>query len=161
LENSVLISFSKEEKKHIAESLYSMPISYAHSVAEIVSLCRKAVEQGKSVLIDYQSYGVEENEIKKLIDGLRRSFDKVEVLITLSSLHSELYNTKVVNTYRKFADGLILTFLDLCMNFGALFNIATKSEGLPFKFFSTGDIIPDDLEGATKERILAGIFQLD
>ncbi len=160
LENSLLISYSRNKKPHIAENLYSMNVEHANSVAEIVSHCRKAIEKKQSVIIDYQSFGVEVNEIKKLIDGLRRSFDKVEVLITLSALHSELYNTKVVNTFRQFADGIIFTFLDMCMNFGTIFNICTKAESLPLKFYSTGDVIPDDLEGATKERILAGIFQL-
>lgn len=160
LETSLLISYSKESKPHIAENLYSMNVVNVHSVAEIVSHCRKAIEKNQSVIIDYQSFGVEVNEIKKLIDGLRRSFERVEVLITLSSLHTELYNTKVVNTFRQFADGIIITFLDMCMNFGSIFNVCTKSENLPLKFYSTGDVIPDDLEGATKERILAGIFQL-
>lgn len=160
LENSLLISYSKDKKGHIAENLYSMNVINVNSVSEIVSHCRKAMEKKQSVIIDYQSFGVEVNEIKKLIDGLRRSFEKVEVLITLSSLHSELYNTKVVNTFRQFADGVIITFLDMCMNFGSIFNICSKSENLPLKFYSTGDVVPDDLEGATKERILAGIFKL-
>lgn len=161
LEDSSLISYSEKKKKgHIAQELYSMDVKDVTNISEMVMECRKSVNEKKSVIIDYCNSSIEKNEIKKVIDGLRRSFENVEVLITLSSIHSEMYNMKVVNTLKPFADGMIFTHLDLCMNFGSLFNICSKLKNLPLKFFSTGEVVPDDLEGATKERILAGIFQL-
>jgi flagellar biosynthesis GTPase FlhF len=30
---------------------------------------------------------------------------------------------------------------------------------LPLKFFGTGPVVPDDIEAATAERLMAGLFQ--
>ena len=100
------------------------------------------------------------DETKKFVDGLRRAFGKVEVLISLSAIHSEIYNRKVMSCYQDFANGLVISHLDLCLNYGTLFNIAESAPELPFKFFGTGNVVPDDLEAATAERIVAGIFRL-
>ena len=84
----------------------------------------------------------------------------MEVLVCLSAIHSELYNKKTIGRYRSITNGIVLTHVDQCLNFGSIFNIACLNDKLPFKFFGTGDIVPDDLEAATAERILDGIFQL-
>jgi flagellar biosynthesis GTPase FlhF len=152
---------SINEQKHIfAEKIFNLNVVKTTGIAEIVSECRKALEAGKTVFIDYKCNDVEKNETKKFIDGLKRAFPKVEVLITLSAIQSELYNRKVLGTYRKISDGIVVSHLDACLNFGALFNISSEMKELPYKFFGTGEVVPDDLETATAERLLAGIFKL-
>ena len=141
------------------EKIFNMEVVKVRGLSEMISECRRAQEAGKAVFIDYRNRG-DSDESKKFIDGIRRTFDRVEVLISLSAIHSEIYNRKVVSRYRSLADGVVISHLDLCLNFGALFNIAEKEKEIPFKFYGTGEIIPDDLEAATAERILAGIFQL-
>lgn len=143
-----------------AEKIFGMNVIKTNSIAEIVAECRKALESGKSVFIDYKCSEVEANETKKFIDGLRRAFSKVEVLITLSAIHSELYNRKVLGTYRRLSDGVVVSHVDACLNFGSLFNITQDIKDLPYKFFGTGEVCPDDLEPATAERLMAGIFKL-
>jgi flagellar biosynthesis protein FlhF len=149
----------KVESKSFAEKIFGMTVVKTQSIAEIVSECRKSLESGKSVFIDYKCNEAESNETKKFIDGLRRAFSKVEVLITLSAIHTELYNRKVLGSYRSLSDGVVVSHLDACLNFGALFNITQDIKDLPYKFFGTGEVLPDDLEPATAERLLAGIFK--
>jgi flagellar biosynthesis GTPase FlhF len=55
---------------------------------------------------------------------------------------------------------MVVNFLDMCMNFGGIFNLATHTPKLPFKLFGTGEVVPEDIESATPERLLAGIFSL-
>ncbi|MBC7540294.1 MAG: hypothetical protein H7281_15840 [Bacteriovorax sp.] len=153
------ITSVNEPKSNFAEKLFGMSITKVASIAEIVSECRKAIESGKCVFIDYKCNETESNDTKKFIDGLRRAFSKVEVLITLSAIHTELYNRKVLGTYRRLSDGVVVSHLDACLNFGSLFNITQDIKDLPYKFFGTGEVIPDDLEAATSERIMAGIFK--
>ncbi|MDO9181567.1 MAG: hypothetical protein Q7U04_04125 [Bacteriovorax sp.] len=148
-----------EPKSNFAEKLFGMNVLKVASIAEIVSECRKAIESGKCVFIDYKCNETESNDTKKFIDGLRRAFSKVEVLITLSAIHTELYNRKVLGTYRRLSDGVVVSHLDACLNFGSLFNITQDIKDLPYKFFGTGEVVPDDLEAATAERIMAGIFK--
>lgn len=149
-----------EAKTPFAEKIFGMNVIKTNSIAEMVAECRKALESGKSVFIDYKCSEAEANETKKFIDGLRRAFSKVEVLITLSAIHSELYNRKILGTYRRLSDGAVVSHVDACLNFGSLFNITQDIRDLPYKFFGTGEVCPDDLEPATAERLMAGIFKL-
>ena len=82
-------------------------------------------------------------------------------MVCLSAIHSDIYNRRVVSTYQNLSDGLIITNIDLCLNYGALFNICEEFPNLPLKFFGTGEVIPEDIESATGERILAGMFNLN
>ncbi|WP_372652476.1 hypothetical protein [Halobacteriovorax sp.] len=147
------------EGKEFSRKLFGLNVSETTNVAETVSMCRKTIEEGKCAFIDYKNNSDDINETKKFIDGLRRSFGKVEVLISLSAIHSEIYNRKVVSRYKGLANGIVISNLDLCLNFGALFNITEENNNLPLKFYGTGEVVPDDLEAATAERLLAGIFQ--
>ncbi|OFZ67925.1 MAG: hypothetical protein A2328_08395 [Bdellovibrionales bacterium RIFOXYB2_FULL_36_6] len=162
--NSVVIRNVKvcdELKKSISEQLLNIEIINVSSIAEIMSETRKNIEKGKSVFIDYKNFQKEFNETKKFVEGLKRSFDHVEILVSLSAIHSELYNKKVLSTYKTLVDGLIYSHLDLCLNFGAIFNALEGEKAIPAKFFGTGPVMPDDIEAASAERILDSIFKFD
>ncbi len=161
--DAVLIQKKKKnqgENIQFFEKMFGLKVVQCETPAEVVGECRKAHQESKSVIIDFESMKADADDTKKFIEGMRRSFSHVEVLISLSAIHSELYNKKVVSLYKGLADGLVISHLDLCMNFGALFNLSEAFPELPYKFFGTGKVIPDDLEAATAERILAGIFHL-
>ena len=166
-EDSVLIKFDDgpsdivEFDTSFASKFFKMEVINARSISEIVSECRKASEKGKSIFIDYKISTKEENKTKKFVDGLRRSFEKVEVLISLSAIQSELYNKSICNKYATVSNGIVVSNIDSCLNFGALFNIADQFTHLPYKYFGTGEIVPNDVEAASAERILAGIFQFN
>jgi len=126
------------------------------SITELISAAKDGVNNGESIIIDYRSVG----NSGQLIEALKRCFQKVEILISVSAIHSELYNKSVINKYRKNASGILVSHLDLCSNYGHLFNLSYLYKDLPYMFFGTGEIIPDDIEAATPERILNGLFQL-
>lgn len=158
---SVLIQYQPGKSKSFTESMFDLEVEKVTTIPDIISNIRKATAEGKSVFVDYRNSNTELNDTKKFIDGLRRSFGNVEVMICLSAIHSEIYNRRVASTYQELSDGLIITNLDLCLNYGALFNICEEYPGLPLKFFGTGEVVPDDIEAATGERILAGMFKLN
>lgn len=54
---------------------------------------------------------------------------------------------------------LVFTKLDESWAFGEIFN-QSKTWGLPLSFFSIGQQIPDDIERATRERVIERIFGL-
>ncbi|MGI4991659.1 hypothetical protein ACRXCV_03480 [Halobacteriovorax sp. GFR7] len=149
-----------KDNTSFSEKFFNVESNICESISEIVAQTRKSIETKKNVFIDYKATNQEINEIKKFVDGLRRSFENVEILICLSGINTELYNRKVLNRYANIANGLVVTHLDQCLNYGSLFNLAIDFSSLPYKFFGTGEIVPDDLEAATAERILAGIFKL-
>jgi len=145
---------------HFTEKILNLNCLHVESIAEIVSECRKAVEGNQHIIVDYRVGGAEKDETKKFIDGLRRSFQDVEVFVTLSAIHSELYNKRMIGKYKTLSEGLVFSYLDQCLNYGSLFNLSIEVPELPLKFFGTGEEVPNDIESASAERILAGIFQL-
>jgi flagellar biosynthesis protein FlhF len=162
-EDSIVITYNKnnigEENNCFAIKMLNLNVVNATSISEIISLCRQANEKGQKVIIDFKGNGQDADETKKFIEALSRSFNNIEVLVTLSAIHSEVFNRKIIAKYQEFATGVIISHIDLCLNFGALVNLQTASENIEFKFYGTGNVIPEDIEAATSERILAGMFQ--
>jgi flagellar biosynthesis GTPase FlhF len=159
----IVVQYSQDAQNSastdFAAQVFGIKVDKVQNFSELIGLTRKAVEAGKSVLVDVRLNGKYSDETKKFIDTLRRGFHHVEVLCTLSAIHSELYNRKIIARYKDIVDGVIISHVDLCMNFGALFNVHKAHNKLPLKFFGTGPVVPDDIEGATAERLMAGLFQ--
>lgn len=159
----VLIQYSQDAQNNqstdFAAQVFGIKVEKVQNFSEVVGLCRKATEAGKSVLVDVRLNSRHTDETKKFVETLKRGFQHVEILCTLSAIHSELYNRKIIARYKDIADGVIISHVDLCMNFGALFNVHKAHNKLPLKFFGTGPVVPDDIEGATAERLMAGLFQ--
>lgn len=160
-EGSVLVRSGDVENRPFTERVLDITVLGAQGVPEIITQTRKAIENNKNVFIDFRNTSEEVQEVKRFVDGLRRSFDKVEVLVCLSAINAEIYNRKVATRYQGIANGTVISHLDLCLNFGAIYNVAREFQKLPLKFFGTGEVVPDDIEAATAERILAGMFQLE
>lgn len=159
----VLVQYSQDAQNNastdFAAQVFGIKVEKVQNFSEVVGLCRKATEAGKSVLVDVRLNSKYTDETKKFVETLKRGFQHVEVLCTLSAIHSELYNRKIIARYKEITDGVIISHVDLCMNFGALFNVHKAHNKLPLKFFGTGPVVPDDIEGATAERLMAGLFQ--
>jgi flagellar biosynthesis GTPase FlhF len=159
----VMIQYSQDAQNNastdFAAQVFGIKVEKVQNFSEAIGLCRKATEAGKSVLIDVRLNSKFSDETKKFIETLKRGFQHVEVLCTLSAIHSELYNRKIIARYKDIVDGVIISHVDLCMNFGALFNVHKAHNKLPLKFFGTGPVVPDDIEGATAERLMSGLFQ--
>lgn len=159
----VLIQFSQGTQNvtsaDFAAQVFGVKVEKVQNFSEVVGLTRKATEAGKSVLIDIKLNNRQTDETKKFVETLKRGFQNVEILCTISAIHSELYNRKIIARYKDIAEGVIISHVDLCMNFGAIYNIHRAHSKLPLKFFGTGPVVPDDIEGATAERLMAGLFQ--
>jgi flagellar biosynthesis protein FlhF len=159
----VLIQYSQDAQNNastdFAAQVFGIKVEKVQNFSEVVGICRKATEAGKSVLVDVRLNSKYTDETKKFVETLKRGFQHVEVLCTLSAIHSELYNRKIIARYKEIVDGVIISHVDLCMNFGAIFNVHKAHNKLPLKFFGTGPVVPDDIEGATAERLMAGLFQ--
>jgi len=159
--DSVLIEYSKddlEKSDNFSEKIFLIEKVSTNNIAEIVSVSKKSVEKNKSVFIDFRISESDDIDIKSFVESLKRVFKYVEIMLSVSAIHSENYNKKILNKYKVLSDGISISMMDLCANFGTVFNLSEFQ--IPFVFFGTGKVIPDDLESATSERILSGIFQI-
>jgi flagellar biosynthesis protein FlhF len=160
--DSMVIKNSKnKEGKTLASEFFDFTVENVEGISNLLTQCRKGLGENKSVFIDYKVNPEELNDTKKVVEALRRIFPNLEVLINLSSIHSESYNKKVLQKYQRFANGMTIAHLDLCINYGAIFNLTLNFPNLPIKFFGTGEVIPEDIEAASPERLLAGIFRIE
>lgn len=139
--------------------IFNLDLVTVNNLSLLLSEARKTIQEGKSLILDLKLNFKDKNETKKFLEMIKRSFENVEILLNVSAIHSELYNRKMVSKYKSFSDGIVITFLDQCLSFGSLINVQVESGYLPFKFFGTGMTVPDDIESATAERILAGMFR--
>lgn len=134
----VLVQYSQDAQNNastdFAAQVFGIKVEKVQSLSEVVGLIRKADEAGKSVLVDVRLNSRYSDETKKFIETLRRGFHHVEVLCTLSAIHSELYNRKIIARYKDIVDGVIISHVDLCMNFGAS-SMFTKLTISCLKFF--------------------------
>ena len=159
--DSVLIEYSKdslEKTDDFSEKIFLIEKVSTNNIAEIVSVSKKSIEKNKSVFIDFRISEKDDIDIKSFVESLKRVFKYVEIILSLSAIHSENYNKKILNKYKVLSDGISISMMDLCANFGTVFNLSEFQ--IPFVFFGTGKVIPDDLESSTSERILSGIFQI-
>ena len=101
-----------------------------------------------------------DQENKKFLSSLVKTFKNVQVLGTLSALQTEIYNRKILSKYKDFVSGTIITYMDQCLSYGPLINTQYAFKKMPFVFYGTGPVVPEDIESATSERIIASMFEL-
>lgn len=142
------------------KSMFDLDIECVTTLSHLMTHARKAIAEGKSLILDLKLNFAAADETKKFIETLRRSFDNVEILTTISAINAEVYNRKILSKYNPFSNGVIISYIDQCLSFGSLVNLNHEFNEKPLKFFGTGPTVPDDIEAATCERILAGMFQL-
>lgn len=162
--NTSIVCFTSNKEiptnYELVKSLYNLEVNLAHNVAEVINHTRKATAAGKSVIIDLKFDNKDLDDSKKTLESIKRSFNNLEFLLTISAINSEIYNRKILSKYKEFSNGVIISNVDQCMSFGALLNVHLAFDNIPLKFFGTGPVIPEDIEAATSERILASMFQL-
>jgi flagellar biosynthesis protein FlhF len=161
-EGAKLISLrEKTSSDSFTDKILNIQVEHVESYPKMLTAVKNSREEGKDIFIDLKTCGSNEADIKKYLDGLKRSFDNVEILVCLSAIHSETYNQSVIKKYASFSAGVVINFLDQCLEYGSIFNIANQFPQMPFLFFGTGRMVPDDVESATAERIISGIFKLN
>ncbi|MGB0454049.1 MAG: hypothetical protein ACPGJV_10080 [Bacteriovoracaceae bacterium] len=157
--NSCLVIYGAQGQNSFVDQMLDLKVLYVTNPSEIITICRKNNEAGINTFIDYK-YTKKDENFKKFVKGLKRSFEKVETLATISAIHDEAYNSKVLNLFRDIAGGVVVNFIDHCMDYGSLLNLNQQFIEMPFVFYGNGDVIPEDIEAATAERVLAGMFRI-
>lgn len=141
-------------------SVFKLDIATVSTLSHLMSEARKAVSDGQNIILDLKLSFKDKNETKKFIETLKRSFNNIEFLTTISGINSEIYNRKILSKFKNFSNGVIISYIDQCLSFGSIVNLHYDFNNQPLKFFGTGPTVPDDIEASSAERILAGMFQL-
>ena len=163
-ENVKVIKFrlqpENERTQDFTQKIFDLDVVTVATLSHLMSEARKSIADGQSLILDLRLSFTESDETKKFLEIIRRSFDNVEILTTVSAINSEVYNRKIVSKFNAFSNGVIISYVDQCLNFGSLINLNVEYNEKPLIFFGTGATVPDDIEAATSERILSGMFNL-
>ena len=139
---------------------YAAILGVGFQALETVGALAQALEECRSkdlILIDTPGFGAREmdnaDELARFLSG-RPDID-VHLVLTASMKSADL--VRMARQFESMRPGnLLFTRLDETESLGPLYSLAVRS-GYPISFLGTGQQIPEDLESATKERMVGGL----
>ncbi len=112
------------------------------------------------VLLDTTGRPVKQGKILEDLQSLKSKVPAIEFHLVLSAAEKANVLDSAVRMYSNLGiRSLAFNKLDESWQFSDAFNIAAKW-GVPLSFFGTGPEIPDDVERASRERVVEQIFGL-
>ena len=95
----------------------------------------------------------EMEKLLTLIPGLQS-----QLILAATTRDNELYDMSArFSIFRP--QGIIVSKLDEAMIYGALYNVTQKTK-LPLLYFTTGQRVPEDIEEASRERVVSLVMDL-
>ncbi len=143
----------------IFAKILNAPFRVASSVEDLKS-CVMEFQGLDLVLIDTNGFSQrDESELQKMENALNSLAQvKAALVLPVSMRDGEMLD--IVKRFSVFKpQGLVFTKLDEATVFGAVYNLNQKTK-IPLLYFSTGQRIPDDLEEATRERVVSLVMDL-
>lgn len=112
------------------------------------------------ILVDAPGYSQRDSD--SLLQ-LQKTLDLIPDLKRYLVLAATTRETELYDSMNRFMvlkpQGLVVSKLDEAVIYGAIYNMAQKSK-LPLAYFTTGQKVPDDIEEATRERVVALILDI-
>ena len=106
------------------------------------------------ILIDTPGYSAMDFDLSSELARFLSTYPHVDVHLVLSCGAKSSDISHMVDRYNIFGPAkLLFTRLDETRSYGAIFNESIRT-GLPVSFLGTGSGVPDDLEPATKDRLI-------
>jgi flagellar biosynthesis protein FlhF len=106
------------------------------------------------ILIDTPGYSTEDFELSNELTRFLSTYPHVDIHLVLSCGAKSSDISRMVDRYNIFGPAkLLFTRLDETYSYGAILNESART-GLAVSFLGTGTRVPDDLEPATKDRIV-------
>ena len=128
--------------------------------ARLFSAARKVIAEGIDVHIDLSFTDENTNNFFQLLNLLKGSVGNFETMITLSARFSERYNQRLLSKFSDYLDYINFSYFDETLEYGSLFNVLYKNPNAKLAFVSTGEVIPHDVEIATKELLIEKVFNV-
>lgn len=112
------------------------------------------------VLIDTTGRSQKDTKSLKEMESMIHSLPNIRTQLVLSATTRDQELVEMGKRFSIFKpDGIIISKLDEAMTFGSIYNISHRLK-LPLVYFTTGQKVPEDIEEATKERIVSLVMNL-
>ncbi len=147
------------EQMRIVAKIIGVPFLAASSAQEIVELAT-TLQEIELVLIDTPGLSPKNRDGIKQLAEMKESGLPVDFHLCLSATTRESQLEGEVKSFAQLGIASVaFTKLDESWQYGEIFNISTKWS-LPLSFFGIGQTIPEDIERATRERVIERVFGL-
>lgn len=147
------------EQMRIFCKIIGVPFVTAADPAELLAIpeTHKDVEL---VLVDTAGMSSKSTEAVAQLESARDQGLPIDFHLALSATEKEAQLDQAIRAYSRLGlQSLVFTKLDESWSYGEIYNLSRKW-ALPLSFFSIGPQVPDDLERATRERVVERIFGL-
>ncbi len=147
------------EQMRIFCKIIGVPFLTAASSEELLAIptSHKDIEL---ILIDTAGTSPKSTDGLQALSALRDGGVPIDFHLCLSVAEKESHMDQAVRTFSRLGlQSLIYSKLDESWSYGEIFNLS-KKWALPLSFFAIGQHIPDDIERATRERVIERIFGL-
>ncbi len=150
----------KEEIKSVnsAEHFLGIKKHQAASGKELFSKIHQIHQNGKHALIEVELTHGEAPEQFKTILGIERAYKNSEIALCLSAIQSYAFNHHLIAKYKRAAQKVLLTHLDLCNDYSALMNLSFEHKEISYALFGSGPTLPSGLEEASAQKVIEGVF---
>ena len=140
----------------IFTEIANIPLEVAYSIDELNEMIAK--HQDKQIIfIDTVGRSPKQEEHIKEIKNFIQSTSSHEVHLILSATSSLSVMKETVKQFGQvMPNRLIISKIDEAVNYGNILNIIDYTK-LPLSYFTTGQVIPDDIDAADKNKI-AGLI---
>lgn len=146
-----------EEDESFGRKISGVSTHYSRSVAEVISIARKIVEKGNNAIVDINLNEIEPEDVASICDYCTNNFEVFRSFLTLNSIHTESINLRLIKKYKNFASVINFTHVDLCLDWGSIFN-CMYLEDVPISYLSRGININSGVERITDETLLNNLL---
>jgi len=136
---------------------YAAILGFGFTAVETPWALGQAIQEHENkslILIDTPGYASRDMQEAELLADYLSSRDDIDVNLVLPASMKPADLLRAVNRFRMFRpNGLIFTQLDETDSHGSILNTCIRT-GLPVAYLSGGPAVPEDLEPATKRRLV-------
>lgn len=140
---------------------YAAILGVGFQILETVAALGQTIEENRGkdlILIDTPGFGFSDLDISTGLAAFLSTREDVDTHLVLPASMRSADLARVAGRYEIFRpDRLLFTKLDETGSLGGIFQEAARS-GKPLSFFATGQRIPEDLETASKSRLVESML---
>ena len=141
------------EQLRVFAKILKIPLEVAVSQQDFVS-CLRRHQEADLILIDTAGRSPKDRAGHEELVAMTRGVGKIETHLVLAAPMSESVQMDTIRRYQSLpVQKLIMTKLDESPKFGGMYTLLSQS-GLPVSYLSAGQRVPEDLEIATRQRLV-------
>ncbi len=147
------------EQMRIYAKVIGVPFEVVNEAKEIEALLEKYSDTDV-VLIDTSGRSPKNQSGIQNLSALKKLSVPIDIHLVLSLTETEVHLDRVIRGFSPLGiQSLVFAKLDETWTYGPIFNLSHRW-GLPLSYFGIGQRVPEDVERATRERVVERIFGL-